>query len=813
MIQVRRAPRLLALLATLLVAMAALLVAMAAGPALGSARAASPSVSVFPSPGTKYNLPATQITFRGIAASQIGPVRVVGSTTGAHSGHLAADSDGQGASFLPDKPFASGETVTVTTGQNINGGSNGTFSFGIARFLGLIPYGKVPLVSAGRNGVQHFRSRPDLQPAAMTVTKNSAPASDGDFFIAPQFGPAQNGPMILDSRGNVVWFQPYPVSRNLLITDFRLQSLYGQPVLTWWQGNTNSGHGRGEGVIFNQNYQQIGTVHAGNGLDEGLHEFLVTPNGDAYFTASYELGLPGVGKPTVDSVVQEVDIKTGLVLFEWHALDHIPLSTSYFTPKSPGYTFDPYHVNSVNFDRSGNLLVSMRDTSAVYDVNHQTGAVIWTLGGKQSSFKMGRGTSTWGQHDALMQPDGTVTLFDDGGGPPTVHSARGIHERLDTTHMTATLIREYDHSPQIPTNFEGSTQFLPSGNVVLGWGQQPYVSEDNGAGQQIFDAHFNVPTSSYRAYRFAWNAQPPTSPALAVGPNSDGSISLYASWNGATDVSSWRVLGGPSAKSMTALGSAGKGGFETRIVEHSASSYYQVQALGSSGQVLASSAVQTTPSHLALYGRSAFVSRSGFAGVPASCFAGHDCHITTTVTAGRTVIARSSSERIGRNGSGLLFFQLSSSGRSMLARARGSRLAVRISERDSSGMTNSANLNLVPFSTSGKGPSRRAAQARTLQFVGLTDFVSSGGVGGILAACAQTVPCHVKTTLSVGSTVIASTGSEFLGADELGYLTFSLTRAGASMLAHAGGNQLGVTVRMTDGATTASAQLALVRFR
>jgi outer membrane protein assembly factor BamB len=227
-------------------------------------------------------------------------------------------------------------------------------------------------------------------------------------------------------------------------------------------------------VILNDKYQQVVTVHAGNGLDMGLHEFLVTTQGDAYIFAPSPVHLPSVGKPTVDAVVQEIDIKTGLVLFEWHAFDHIPLSASYFTPHSPGHIFDPYHANSIAIDSDGNLLVSMRDTSAVYKIDHQTGQVLWTLGGKQSSFRMGSGTSTWGQHDAIVQPDGSVTLFDDGAGPPEVHPfSRGLHESVDPSNMTARLVRAYSHSPQLSANFEGSLQMLPDGNAFVGWGQQP----------------------------------------------------------------------------------------------------------------------------------------------------------------------------------------------------------------------------------------------------------------------------------------------------------------------------------------------------
>jgi hypothetical protein len=799
--------------AGLAMALAIMVLGPAAAPALTGAQAAAPAVAVFPSPGTHYNLPASQIAFRGISPSAIGQVQVAGSSTGGHSGRLAGDSDGQGASFLPDKPFAAGETVTVTTHLNVRGGTSGKFSFGIGQSAGPLAPGKLPLVKALSNGVAHYRSRPDLQPAAITVTKNSAPASDGDFFIAPQFGPAQDGPEILDAQGNPVWFLSYPVSRQTLITDFRLQNLYGQPVLTWWQGNTNNGYGRGQGIIFDRNYRQIAVVKAANGLDADLHEFMVTPQGYAYLTAASPVHLPGVGKPAIDAVVQEIDIRTGLVLFEWHALDHIPTSTSYFTPQMPGHIYDPYHLNSVAVDSSGNLLLSMRDTSAVYDVDHQTGSVIWTLGGKSSKFRMGASTSTWGQHDATVQPDGTITLFDDGAGPPRVHKySRGVRERLDTTHMTATLVREYNHAPGVSSNFEGSTQPLASGNVVLGWGQQPYFSEDNAAGQEIFDAQFNQPTSSYRAYRFPWSAQPPTQPALAVAPNADGSTNLYASWNGATDVASWRVLAGPGPTTLTPVGTGAKRGFETTIALHSAAPYFAVQALASSGQVLSTSPVTATPAHIAAYGRSIFVSGSGTGGVAASCFANHPCHISTTVTAGRTVIARSGTEYVAQNSAGVLYFQLSPAGRTMLRRARSKRLPVTLSEHDSSGTTAASQVNLVPFSTSGSGPRRSVSRSGAVHFLGLTDFVSSTGVGGILAVCAQPAPCHATTTISVGRTVIARTGSEFLGSGAPGGLLFSLTSAGRSLLARAAGNQLGAQVAITSGRTTTTAQLALVRF-
>jgi arylsulfotransferase ASST len=780
--------------------------------AAAGASAQPPAVAVYPLPNSTGSLPQTQITFRGIPASQIGSVQVVGSSTGAHSGTIQADSDGQGGSFVPSAPFAPGETVTVTTGLNVVGGTNGSFKFVVAVPFGAINPMKLPMVPAGSNGVQRFHSRPDLQPGSITVNNRSSATYNGDIFLTPQYGPVQNGPMLLDPSGNLIWFQPLPP--NQLAADFRVQQLGGQPVLTWWQGYTNNGSGRGEGVIFNTSYQQIATVQAGNGLQGmDLHEFLVTPQGDAWIIGVSPVHYGTLKKPLMDAVIQEIDIKTGLVMFEWHAVDHVPITESFFKTNAKGFVYDPYHMNSVALDSDGNLIVSMRNTWAVYKVNRQTGAVMWTLGSNKSNFKMGSGASTAFQHDAIIQPDGSITMFDDGGGPPTVRAGRAVRISVNAAKGTATLLNQYKHSPALNTNFEGNAQVLPNGDVFVGWGQQPYFTEFSASGKMLFDARFTSNTSSYRAYRMPWTGQPATPPSIAVANNNDGTTEVWASWNGATSVASWQVLAGSDPKSLVPLLTTAKRGFETAIAAPTGMPDFAVQALDSGGHVLATSAVSSAPAHIGIAGRSAFVSSSGVGGLPAVCFSNSTCHIAMTMTVGRTVIARTGSEQIPAQGGGILYFTLSGAGRSMLAHARGRRLLVHMTGQDVSKLSFSRYITLVPFSTSGAGPARTASQSGSLRILGLTDFVSSGGVGGVLAECLSTSPCHTRTSLSVGNTVIASTGSELLGARSVGYLIFSLNSAGRSLMAHARGNQLGASVTITDGGATAHGQVALVRFR
>jgi hypothetical protein len=370
-------------------------------------------------------------------------------------------------------------------------------------------------------------------------------------------------------------------------------------VLTWWQGYSGAGVGAGEDFIYDSSYRQIAVVKAGNGLTADLHEFRVTPEGTALITAYYPVlwdasALHGAKQQVVlDSVVQEIDIKTGLVLYQWDSLDHVPLADTYEAmPKSSQGPFDYFHVNSVQEQQNGDLLIGARNTWAAYDINHETGAIVWTLGGRNSSYKLSSGAVFAFQHDVRLHTDTdpTVTLFDDGGGPPRVHAeSRAITVRLNSNGKTATLVSEDQHSPALAAAFEGNVEALSNGDQFVGWGQQPYFSEYNARGQLVFDGRFVDSNSSYRAYRLAWTGKPAAPPAVSV--SSDGkTASVYVSWNGATQVASWRVLAGTAANALQAVVTTTKQGFESQIAI-TAAPYVAVQALDAAGHALATSSV------------------------------------------------------------------------------------------------------------------------------------------------------------------------------------------------------------------------------
>jgi hypothetical protein len=270
------------------------------------------------------------------------------------------------------------------------------------------------------------------------------------------------------------------------------------------------------------------------------------------------------------------------------------------------------------------------------------------------------------------------------------------------------------------------------------------------------------------------------------------------------------VLAGDSPAALSAVAGATAHGAHVVLRFPNGSPYFAAQALGSSGQVLATSAPAPAPAHLAIFGRGAFVSQSGTAGIPAGCYTGRACHIATTISFGHTVIARTGTESIPSGGPGILYFTLTSTGRFMLANALGGRLPVQVSLRDVGGSSSTVAMTLRAFATTGPGPAKSFAQAPRVRFLGTTDFVPARGLGGILAECASTAPCHIAATVSVGHTTVATTGTETVGGEEAGYVFFALSGRGRRLLARAAGNQLQADVRLAVGTSLARGTIALV---
>ena len=563
------------------------------------ARAAGTQVSVFPIPNDRVATEHTQIVIRGVPASRFGTITVTGAATGRHSGKVEADSDGDGGSFIPDRPFAANELVTVSTGLHVIGasGGGGTWHFRIETPARNVSSRPLPTFSRVKGDVWNYRTT-TMRPASVKVVTRPRGIADGDLFIAPQSGPAQNGVEMLNRDGQLVWFRTVP--RGDTATDFRVQTYQKRPVLTWWQGEiTTSGTGRGEDEIYNGSYKHVATIHAGNGLASDLHEFQLTSADTALVTAyqpviwnASKIKTGSKREIVYDAVAQEIDIKTGLVLFQWDSLDHIALGDSYApVAHARGVPWDYFHINSIQLLANGALLISARNTSSVYLVNGQTGKVEWILGGKRSKFALGKGVRFWYQHDARIQPDGALTLFDDAGAPFREPHSRGLTIHLTYgKHMTASLTQQLSDTPPVRGPAEGSEQPLSNGDNLVGWGQGNNITEFNPEGKVVFDARFTGVNASYRAYRFPWTGNPAIKPAIA-SHTYRGQTSVSASWNGSTRTHRWRILGGSSPKKLRTVATDLRTRYETTMQLHRLEAYVQVQSLDARGKVLGTSKV------------------------------------------------------------------------------------------------------------------------------------------------------------------------------------------------------------------------------
>jgi hypothetical protein len=559
-------------------------------------------MQVNPLPGSLDAPNTTQISFLGPSVHSLSGITVTGSYSGAHAGKLQPYSQGDGASFLPSKPFHPSETVIVR-GKLKRGSHRVPFAFHflVAVRVPITHSGSIATAAAAKpSETIHFHSQPGLHPPTIGILASAAGQEAGEVFVAPYSGPSPPGPMIFNSAGQLVWFDQ--LKGGLEATNFKVQSWEGHPVLTWWQGFIPpQGFGEGEEVVVNGSYETVLRVAAGNGLLADLHDFRIDPVRDTALLTVFDpircdvaaVGGPADGAVT-DSLFQEIDLRTHLVRREWHPIDHVALSHS--VEPANGVTvqwpYDFFHLNSVQQRGDGSFLLSSRDTSALYILDGHSGQVIEQIGGPHGDTRLGAGTSTAFQHDAEEQPGGLITVFDNGGSPFTHPQSRGLVLSLNAKARSETLVRQYTHAGKpLTAGSQGNMQVLPNGNMLIGWGPEPYVSEYTPAGQLVWDAILAGSTNSYRAYRYPWTGTPTGSPAVAAGPGSAaGTTSVYASWNGATMIATWRVLAGGAPTALAPAGEAPFAGFETTIAIPGQPPYVAVQALSASGAVLGTSA-------------------------------------------------------------------------------------------------------------------------------------------------------------------------------------------------------------------------------
>ncbi len=448
--------------------------------------------------------------------------------------------------------------------------------------------------------LQHFVSRPDLTPPKVTLT-HVAPGHPLEYLFLglANSGPGEGGAMIMDTRGDLVWFSPDTAQASKM--DFQAQSYRGKPILTWFQGKVvRGGHGEGVGIVADSSYNTIATIRAHNGLMVDLHDFVVTPRGTALVTAfrTLDYDLSPYGGPEngvlLSGVAQEIDIATGKLLFEWDSIDHVPISESYLT-KFDGTKAKPYdyfHINSIAEFDDEHLLIGARNTWSVFLVTRGTGEIVWRLNGKLTDFTMTPGSEFYWQHDTRTHGPGILTVFDDGYDavmPRDEKQSRALILDIDYDAMMVTLERQFTHpGALVLSRAMGNTQLLPGGGVFVGWGTTPYFSEFSADGELVLEGALVKGDPTYRSFIGEWTGHPTELPAVAAR-HRHGGATVYASWNGATEVASWSVFAGRTRTSMRLVGSAPRSGFETAIPVPATGPFFAVQPNDAADRVLSRS--------------------------------------------------------------------------------------------------------------------------------------------------------------------------------------------------------------------------------
>jgi len=301
------------------------------------------------------------------------------------------------------------------------------------------------------------------------------------------FGPAGSYGIVFDTNGVPVWW-----------TENRKRTTLFSLLPNLHFGIELIDGGAQELALDGSLVRSVNTV----GGPSDFHDFILLPNGN-YLLATAQQQLADLSvwgppyeadTPVINHVFQEIT-PAGAVVWSWDTAEHIPVTETTNTwrsePEPVTGLADPWHYNSVEWAGDG-IIISFRHLDAVLKVTKATGDIAWKLGGTTTPDSLTvvgdpvftGGGSFSGQHDARLQPDGTLTLFDNGSQKS--RAPRAVRYRLDLGPGTATLLEQIT-DPIAPSSFCcGSARRLPGGNWVTGWGGTRHITEQKPDGTRVF---------------------------------------------------------------------------------------------------------------------------------------------------------------------------------------------------------------------------------------------------------------------------------------------------------------------------------------
>ncbi|GAB7337073.1 hypothetical protein MBLNU457_g2478t1 [Dothideomycetes sp. NU457] len=451
--------------------------------------------------------------------------------------------------------------------------------------------------------------------------------SDGCDSLYTFHGPDQGWQAltIVDGHGQLVWM----ADRWGHIRDTRVHEYRGQDYITFWNAAMNTTFEDGTYYMLDSSYETAYKIHPyGNvtgtdpyGFDIFGESAVMTVRRPAH------ADLSSIGGPKnasiFDSLVQEIDIATGKLVFQWSALQ-------YFSPRESLERYrsrqdsskDIFHINSIDKDDQGNYIILFRYLHAIVCVNPD-GDVLWTLGGKRNSFydlSNGKATRITTEHRAKWQPGNVIKLLEtDVPDRRASHAAhhQGVRIALDPGSITAILLQESANSSATLTHAQHPSRPTSTGDALAGSSKHSTPYTESSSGNIICDAALGVyetdKQNSYRKFKGKWTGRPKRRPDVAIR-NGFSDMNVYVSWNGATDVRHWRVeaagdrpgetivdLQHRGHDSFAPLVTVPRAGFETRIQTKTSERYVRVVGLDDKHVPLGSSIIDTKNNIIVMY--------------------------------------------------------------------------------------------------------------------------------------------------------------------------------------------------------------------
>ena len=562
---------------------------------------------VSPRPGAHLVRPETNIITRwrnmGVSGRQMqkASVSARGAVSGAHPGLIGLSDDRRTILFQPFVPFQAGEEVFVM----LRGPEGSSFEFSF--FVSPGPAPRPARTSVDPCFDSPVAPRDGARQAALSSMKMGASgvldeielASGSPFQVSI---PSDFPPIAVSIQGETaegkLFFSNWGGAPYLLITEndgtpvfYRRTPAFARDLKVQQSGILSYFVG-GEVLKFfvmDSTYTVRDSIVCANGYETDEHELLMLPDGHYLLIgkdyqrvdmSKYVVG--GRANATVvGNIVQELD-SDHQVVFEWRSWDHYEITDCEHVALTAS-TIDYVHMNAIEVDEDGNLLLSCRNMSEITKIDRTTGEIVWRLGGKNSMFSRVNDPIGFSyQHDIRSIGEGHYTLYDNGNyhDPP---ESRALEYVIDTTAMSATLVWEYSHDPIRYSWWMGSVQRLPNGNTLIGWGDGtlPVLTEVRPDGTVAYELEFVQYAHSYRAYRFPWTGK--ASRPYLLAETRDDTVRMYMNTFGDSSIVGYRIFGGTKPGTAEVLDSSSATTHDLLGLERGVRYYLQVSAVDSLG--------------------------------------------------------------------------------------------------------------------------------------------------------------------------------------------------------------------------------------